>query len=235
MPSAPVLFRPPYGAKNAKVLDAAAKLGMTTVLWNVDSLDWADPLPRSIQKRVLDQVTKAGRGIVLFHDIHGRTVVALPGIIEALQQDGFRFASWNGQAFVSPESGRGVTISPSDAVATPAPLFRESFAVVDGIDNYSSWHKLGHAVNDARTVRDVLIDELGFKPQNVKLLVNEAATRTAILRALGKIFARWKKRTGCWSFSLATVQPEHCQTAAISDTSFPSRPIARTLRAIRFR
>jgi peptidoglycan/xylan/chitin deacetylase (PgdA/CDA1 family) len=193
MPNAPVLFRPPYGAKNAKVLDAAAKLGMTTVLWNIDSLDWADPLPRSIQKRVLDQVNKAGRGIVLFHDIHERTVVALPGIIEALQQDGYRFASWNGQQFVSPEPGRGASVAAGDAAATPAPLFRESFAVVVGIDNYTSWPKLGHAVNDARTIHDVLIDELGFKAQNVKLLVNEAATRTAILRALGEDLRKVEK------------------------------------------
>jgi len=193
MPAAPVLFRPPYGARNTKVLDAAAKLGMTTVLWNIDSLDWADPLPKSIQKRVLDQVAKAERGIILFHDIHERTVVALPGIIEALQQDGYQFASWDGAKFVVPEPARGTQVVPSETAAAPAPLFRESFAVVVGIDNYAKWPKLGHAVNDARTVHDVLIDELGFKPQNVKLLVNEAASRSAILRALGEDLRKVEK------------------------------------------
>jgi tetratricopeptide (TPR) repeat protein len=70
--TAPALFRPPYGARNEEVLKIAAKLAMKTVLWNVDSMDWADPVPASIAKRVLSQIEKEKRGIVLFHDIQAR-------------------------------------------------------------------------------------------------------------------------------------------------------------------
>ncbi|UUZ55423.1 hypothetical protein LP419_06795 [Massilia sp. H-1] len=42
------------------------------MMWNIDSLDWADPVPSSIADRVLRSVDKEGRGIILFHDIHAR-------------------------------------------------------------------------------------------------------------------------------------------------------------------
>jgi peptidoglycan/xylan/chitin deacetylase (PgdA/CDA1 family) len=51
---------------------------LKSVMWNIDSLDWADPVPSSIADRVLRTVDKEGRGIILFHDIHERTVKALP-------------------------------------------------------------------------------------------------------------------------------------------------------------
>lgn len=37
---------------------------------------------------------REGRGIILFHDIHGRSVQALPLAIEGLLKRGFRFARW---------------------------------------------------------------------------------------------------------------------------------------------
>ena len=77
-----MLFRPPYGARNDKVLEAASALGMKTILWNVDSMDWADPVPQSIASRVIAQVERQKHGIILFHDIHERTTQALPASLE---------------------------------------------------------------------------------------------------------------------------------------------------------
>jgi len=68
----PALFRPPYGARNQEVIKDTDKLQMKTVLWNIDSRDWADPVPASIARRVLAQVAQQKRGILLFHDIHDR-------------------------------------------------------------------------------------------------------------------------------------------------------------------
>lgn len=45
------------------------------------------------------------------------------------------------------------------------------------------WTDLKGAVNDVRALREVLIHRLGFEPQNVIVLVNEEATRQAILSA----------------------------------------------------
>ncbi len=94
------LFRPPYGARNPLVLAEIADRGLRSVIWNIDSRDWADPIPQSIAQRVFDEAGRQGRGIILMHDIHGRTVQALPRIIEGLLQRGFRFAHWDGNGLV---------------------------------------------------------------------------------------------------------------------------------------
>ena len=95
------LFRPPYGARNPLVLAEIADRGLRSVLWNIDSRDWADPIPQSIAQRVVDEAEHEGRGIILFHDIHGRTVQALPRVIEGLVKRGFRFARWDGNGLTT--------------------------------------------------------------------------------------------------------------------------------------
>jgi peptidoglycan/xylan/chitin deacetylase (PgdA/CDA1 family) len=94
------LFRPPYGARNDLVLAEIAARGLRSVIWNVDSRDWADPIPKSVAKRVVDEITRERRGIVLFHDIHPRTVDAVPLVIEALLKRGFQFAHFDGADLV---------------------------------------------------------------------------------------------------------------------------------------
>ena len=94
------LFRPPYGARNDLVLTEIAARGLRSVLWNIDSRDWADPIPQSIAQRVIDEAAREGRGIILFHDIHGRSVQALPIAIEGLLKRGFRFAHWDRESGV---------------------------------------------------------------------------------------------------------------------------------------
>ena len=94
------LFRPPYGARNDLVLAEVAARGLRSVLWNIDSRDWADPVSASVAHRVLTETLREGRGIVLFHDIHLRAVEALPAVIEELQKRGFRFARLSGGALV---------------------------------------------------------------------------------------------------------------------------------------
>ena len=94
------LFRPPYGARNDLVLAEIAARGLRSVIWNIDSRDWADPIPQSVAKRVVDEVTREGHGILLFHDIHPRTVEAVPIVIEALLKRGFRFAHFDGERLV---------------------------------------------------------------------------------------------------------------------------------------
>ncbi len=86
------LFRPPYGARNDLVLTEVAARGLRSVIWNIDSRDWADPIPQSVAKRVLQEVAHEGRGIILFHDIHAPAVEALPIVIDTLLKHGFQFA-----------------------------------------------------------------------------------------------------------------------------------------------
>ena len=54
-----------------------------------DSLDWKDLSAAEITKRVTSRVQPGS--IVLFHNAAKHTPEALPGIIEALLQDGYEF------------------------------------------------------------------------------------------------------------------------------------------------
>jgi len=126
----PVLFRPPYGAINQNILNKVRSENMKAILWNVDSEDWADPVPNSVAQRVVTEVEKEGRGIVLFHDIHKVGIEALPQVIDALQVDGFKFGYWNGSGFVVDGTRGGGAQEPAQA----SPVYRESWAAVVGID-----------------------------------------------------------------------------------------------------
>ena len=97
------LFRPPYGARNDLVLAEVTARGLRSVLWNIDSRDWADPVAQSVARRVIDEAVREGSGIVLFHDIHARAPDALPTVIEELRKRGFRFARYaDGKLVVDP-------------------------------------------------------------------------------------------------------------------------------------
>jgi peptidoglycan/xylan/chitin deacetylase (PgdA/CDA1 family)/uncharacterized caspase-like protein len=184
---APTLFRPPYGARSEKVRADTDKLGLKTVLWNIDSKDWADPVPASIARRVLGQVAQQKRGILLFHDIHARTAVALPLVLDELVKQGYTFLAWNGKDFVTPQVG--------EAAATPvaSTLYRQSHAVIIGINAYANWPKLAYAANDAKAVRELLITRFGFAPDHIRTLLDGEATRDAIMAALGDDLADGKK------------------------------------------
>ncbi len=59
--------------------------------------------------------------------------------------------------------------------------YSQSHALIIGINTYQFVSVLGYAVSDATEVAQVLTDALGFPDENVHLLVNSAATRSAIL------------------------------------------------------
>lgn len=173
------LFRFPYGARNQEGLETLSKAQLKSVMWNIDSLDWADPVPTSIADRVLKTVDKEGRGIILFHDIHERTVKALPAVLDRLVADGYQFATWDGSAFRVAKAG--AALPEKSTVASAVAGYSDSWAVVIGIDDYAKWPKLQYAVKDAQAVRQTLIEKFGFSPERVFTLQNGEATRNAIL------------------------------------------------------
>lgn len=86
----PTLFRPPYGDYDNKVISTVESVGMKTIQWDVDSLDWKDTATvDSIVTRVTSKV-KPG-SIVLFHNDADHTPEALPIILEKLTADGYTF------------------------------------------------------------------------------------------------------------------------------------------------
>lgn len=175
------LFRFPYGARNDEGLAILESAHLRSIMWNVDSLDWADPVPSSIVDRVLRVLEKEGRGIVLFHDIHERTVKALPLLLDRLVADGYQFAGWDGAGFSLPK-GSAAAPAPTPALALN-PGYSGSWAIVIGIDEYAKWPRLHYAARDAGAIRESLIQRFGFAPDHVVSLTNQEATRTGILGA----------------------------------------------------
>jgi len=85
----PLLFRPPYELTSASSQRIARALGLTVVLWSVDS---GDSLPGATADSVARTVVPSLRpgAIVLLHDIHPAGVAALPRILRALHRRGLR-------------------------------------------------------------------------------------------------------------------------------------------------
>ncbi|MFB5084054.1 hypothetical protein H9Q17_07845, partial [Symbiobacterium thermophilum] len=82
-------FRPPYGEHDRQIREIAAARGMSTVLWTVDSRDWAlADDPEQIVANVLQQV-KPG-ALILIHE-RAQTLAVLPDLIRALREAGYTF------------------------------------------------------------------------------------------------------------------------------------------------
>jgi peptidoglycan/xylan/chitin deacetylase (PgdA/CDA1 family)/uncharacterized caspase-like protein len=179
-PQRSALFRFPYGAHNKEGMHLLADAHLKSVMWNIDSLDWADPVPSSIAERVLRAVDKEGRGIILFHDIHERAVKALPAILDRLVAEGYQFAGWDGTAF---RVAGGANAAPAPIARAAATGYAGSWAIVVGVDGYPKWPHLQYAVRDAEGVGQTLVQKFGFAPDHVITLKNEQATRRNILAA----------------------------------------------------
>ena len=83
----PTLFRCPYGEYDDHVIKTLKSMGMNTIQWDVDSLDWKDLSASEITRRVTAKVNPGS--IVLFHNAALHTPEALPSIIEYLIQNSY--------------------------------------------------------------------------------------------------------------------------------------------------
>jgi peptidoglycan/xylan/chitin deacetylase (PgdA/CDA1 family) len=88
----PGMFRAPYGAWSASVLQRCQRTGMKPLDWSVDPRDWARPGVTAIIENILDH-TRTG-SIILEHDGGGnrsQTVAALRVVLPRLLDAGYRF------------------------------------------------------------------------------------------------------------------------------------------------
>ena len=84
-------FRPPFGAYNNNLLDVADSMGLISIQWDVDSLDWKGLSAENITQRIIGRVKNGS--IILCHNNSDHIVEALPMILSRLNQMGYTVCS----------------------------------------------------------------------------------------------------------------------------------------------
>lgn len=83
------LFRAPFGDYDNEVIETASNMGLYTIQWDVDSIDWKDISAKKITDRVVSK-TKSG-SIILCHNNGLHTLEALPYVLSNLKEKGYEF------------------------------------------------------------------------------------------------------------------------------------------------
>ena len=87
----PDLFRTPYGAHCKALKALLAGLGIKPIGWDIDPQDWRLRNAPKIEAYVEKHLANLhGRAIVLFHDVQAATVIALPHILDWIDQENAR-------------------------------------------------------------------------------------------------------------------------------------------------
>jgi len=85
------VFRSPFGAYNNTSIEVAESIGLKTIQWDVDSLDWKGISASEICKNILTKVKNGS--IILCHNNSDHIVEALPTILQTLYDRGYSVVS----------------------------------------------------------------------------------------------------------------------------------------------
>ena len=94
----------------------------------------------------------------------------------------------------SKERGIRVNTRQTDAPAFKGKAYDNLWAVVIGVNTYKHWPRLDYAVNDAKSVRQLLVSKYGFRPDHVMELLNEEATLVNLRTTLGGVLPQKAKK-----------------------------------------
>ena len=123
-------FRIP-GLERSDLLESKlAERGLIIFSADVVADDWhRDITPGKIISLALSRLEKPGKGILLLHDIHPKTVAALPGLLAQLKEQGFHIVQ------VVPSAAYEIAMTHKPATLTLASAVPREFKIDDGIDD----------------------------------------------------------------------------------------------------
>jgi len=75
-----------------------------------------------------------------------------------------------------------------------ADLYKDSWAVIIGINDYKHMPKLNYAVNDAVAIKEMLMSKYNFKEDHIKLILNEEATKDNITQGFHQLLQKSKEK-----------------------------------------
>ncbi|KYG66109.1 polysaccharide deacetylase [Bdellovibrio bacteriovorus] len=82
-------FRFPYGEASPQLKDFLKTSQVGEFAWNMDSEDWRATSNEQLLNKALSEVARAGRGIILFHDIQRRTAEIMPQFLKEVYSRGY--------------------------------------------------------------------------------------------------------------------------------------------------
>ncbi len=126
-------FRPPYGAKNARVEAAIHAAGCRIAMWSVDPSDWRHPGSEVICKRILSRVHDGA--VILLHDGGGPrqgTVNAVRRLVPALQQRGYQLVTMSELSGLEPIFRGEVIVATAGDTIRLMPAAEKLAVVIDG-------------------------------------------------------------------------------------------------------
>ena len=94
----------------------------------------------------------------------------------------------------SKERGIKVNTAPAAGQLFKGKVYDDLWAVVVGVDAYKHWPRLDYAVNDAKSVRELLVSKYGFRSDHVMELLNEEATLVNLRTTLGGVLPQKTKK-----------------------------------------
>ena len=86
----PIWFAPPSGSFNQQTIDVADELGMKTILWTVDTVDWKKPAPHEMISRVVSGIENGS--MVLMHPTKP-VFEGLDEMIEKIKSKGYQLGT----------------------------------------------------------------------------------------------------------------------------------------------
>ncbi|MCF3936309.1 polysaccharide deacetylase family protein [Acuticoccus sp. M5D2P5] len=101
-------FRFPYLADTKALRGDLAKRGTIVLDVDIDSRDYHQVTPETVATDTMAKLRERKSGIILFHDIHARTVAMLPDFLETLTREGYRVVE---------------LVPDTDAACVPSPAF----------------------------------------------------------------------------------------------------------------
>ena len=81
------MFRPPYGSLGPAGRVWLKKLGLTEVLWSVDTLDWKAHDAERLRKKVISMIKHDDGGVVLMHDVKPITARVIAEVLDDLEAE----------------------------------------------------------------------------------------------------------------------------------------------------
>lgn len=115
--AATTFFSPHRGEISPHMADVSRAAGHELIRWSLDTVDWRDPPPPVMVKRVLDGLH--GGAMILMHP-RGVTVQALPDLLQGLAERGYQVVPLS--TLLSPEPPPYLyPVPPGDHPGPPAP------------------------------------------------------------------------------------------------------------------